>query len=249
MNRGIRKPLSPARRMCVELLRHAQRVPIVATGRTFPVGDLTQLRGQLSWTVLFLKAYALTAGVHPELRTAYIPYPWPHLYEHPFSEIAIMVERELGDERATLAAKLRAPETMPLTEIAAHLKRFRDAPVHEISDFRQILRHGKLPLLWRRFLFWNTLYLSGFKRAKRFGTAMVSSVGQFGAEQFTPRTPLTTYFSIGPVSATGEVTVKILYDHRVMDDGHVARALQTVERILLSEIRDELLAMPERALG
>ena len=232
--------------MLVEFLRHARRVPALSTGRALQVGDLAALRGSLTWTVLFLKAYARTAVLHPELRTAYIPYPWPHLYEHPNSEITVMVEREVAGERATLAAKLRAPENMPLTEIAAHLKRFQTAPVDEISDFRQLLRHGAMPALWRRFLYWSTLYLSGFKRAKRFGTAMVSSIGRFGAEQITPMTPLTTYFTFGPISPTGDVTIKIIYDHRVMDDGHVARALQTVERVLLSEIRAELLGVAAR---
>ena len=250
MEHGIYQRLSPARRMCVELLHHAQKVPLLSTGRKINVAELDGLRAaaepHLTWTPLFIKAYALTAQQHPELRSAYIKYPWPRLYIHPYTIAAVLVEREWEGAIVTLAAKLRAPEEMPLTLIATHLQSFQNDPVLEVSPFRQLLRIGRYPAFLRRFIFWQTLHFSGVKRAKRFGTCMVSSVGRFGAEQYVPRTPLTTYFTFGPIDAAGDVEIKIIYDHRVMDDGHVARALQSVEQILQTQIRDELRAAPQR---
>ena len=99
----------------------------------------------------------------------------------------------------------------------------------------------------RRLLFWTTLHLSGFKRAKRLGTFTVSSLGSLGVEQMHPLTPLTTYFTFGPIGPTGDVTAKIVYDHRVMDGRTVARCLHELEQVLHSELLPELQALRRRA--
>jgi hypothetical protein len=162
------------------------------------------------------------------------------LYEHPHSVCALVVEREWQDETVLLGAKIRAPEEMPIEQIHQHIRRLKEAPVWEISDFRQALRIGRLPWLLRRFTFWQTLYLSGFKRAKRFGTFMVSSYGSLGAEQLHPLSPHTSLFTFGPISPSGEVVVKVIYDHRVMDGRCVARCLSDLEKVLHTEILAEL---------
>jgi hypothetical protein len=51
---------------------------------------------------------------------------------------------------------------------------------------------------------------------------------------------LTTLFNYGPISADGSVTVRIHYDHRVMDGANVARALERFEKILNSEVASEV---------
>ena len=109
-----------------------------------------------------------------------------------------------------------------------------------VSDLRQLARLGRLPGFVRRFAFWSTLYLSGFKKSKRFGTFMVSSLGNLGAEQMHPLTPLTTYLSFGPIAADGTVTVLIVYDHRVLDGRTIARALRLLETLLNGPILAEL---------
>ncbi|MCE9533314.1 MAG: 2-oxo acid dehydrogenase subunit E2 [Planctomycetes bacterium] len=251
MERGFYCSLSPARRVIVELLHHAQQVPLLSTGKKINVAELGRLRERseprFTWSTLFIKAYALAATRHAELRTAYIKYPWPRLYVHPHTVAGILVERDWEGVPTTLLAKLRAPEKMPLTQIASHLQTFQKGHVLLTSSFRQWLRIGRLPWLLRRLIFWHTLHFSGETRAKRFGTCSVSSVGQFGAEQYLPRTPLTSYFTFGPIDAAGDVEIKIIYDHRVMDDGHVARALVSVEEILNNQIRDELQSLQRQA--
>jgi hypothetical protein len=102
------------------------------------------------------------------------------------------------------------------------------------------MRLGRLPGFLRRFVFWQTLYLSGAKRATRFGTFMVSSYGSLGAEQIHPLAPFTTLLTFGPISSTGEVVVKVIYDHRVMDGRTVARALCSLDEVLHNEIVAEL---------
>jgi hypothetical protein len=129
---------------------------------------------------------------------------------------------------------------MPLETIDEHLRRFKQAPVEDISAFRQLLRIGKLPAWLRRFTFWHSLYLSGRIRAKRFGTFMVSSYGSLGAEQMHPLTPLTTLLTFGPIPANGSVIVKIIYDHRVLDGRYIAGCLNELDRVLNTDILAEL---------
>lgn len=240
-------PLSPARRIVSEFLRHAQKVPLLPVARTIDVGALADLRKgaqvPITWQAIFLRAYGLTAQFHPELRRAYIPYPRPRLYEHPITIAVVPIEREVEGEKVVLGAKVRGPETTDLRTLAGHLRRWKETPVWEVSDFRQILRLGRMPWPWLRFAFWQTLYLSGTLRARRFGTCIVSSMGKYEARQIHPLTPLTTYFTAGPVGADGRVEVRCIYDHRVTDDGPICRALVTLEDILNTALVEEMDAL------
>lgn len=200
-----------------------------------------------SWTAIFVRAYGLLSVEFPELRRAYLPYPWPHLYQHPFSIASIAVERIIDDEPVVLAAKMSAPENRSLQDIQAHLDRWKRAPIDEVSEFRQLRRLGRMPFWLRRFFFWQTLTWSGSKRAKRFGTFLVSSYGSLGAEQLHPICPLTTLLTFGPINEDGDVTVKIIYDHRVLDGRRVAAALARLEEILSTAIATELRSLCQAA--
>lgn len=242
--KGIRVALSPARRIVVELMHHAKKVPSIPLRRSMNVVELVQARSQCSprpsWVAMFLKAFALVARDHSELRQTYVPWPWPSIYQHPISECAVLVEREVMNENAVMAAKVRTPDEQPLTAIDEHLHRLSSAPLNDVSDFRQLMRLSRIPALLRRFVFWNTLYLSGFTKCKRFGTFMVSSLGNCGVEQCHPLTTLSTYLSFGPIRANGDVTALVVYDHRVMDGRTVARALMDLEATMNGPILAEV---------
>lgn len=241
---GRRLRLSPGRKLVTEMLHHACKLPSIPVARVMNVGRLASLRQEIprppSWTAIFLRAYGLAAGHHAELRRAYIRWPVPHLYEHPFSIGSVVVEREVDAEPVLLAAKLRAPEEKSLACLHSYLRHFKQSPVQEIADFRHLLRLARLPWPLRRFLFWQTLNWSGNRRARRFGTFMVSSYGTLGAEQLHPLSPLSTLLTFGPISASGEVVVKIIYDHRVMDGRRVAEALAKIEQLLQHDLHEEL---------
>jgi hypothetical protein len=240
--------LSPGRKIVLEMLHHARKVPSIPVARELNVAALADHRSaspeRPSWTAIFMRAYGLVCQEYRELRRAFLPYPWAHLYEHPFSKGALVVEREVDGEPMLLAATIRKPENQTLAEIDRALRRFQTAPLRQISDFRQLVRFSRAPHLFRRFVFWHSLYFSGAVRAKRFGTFMLSSYGSLGAEQLHPITPLTTLFTFGPIAADGRVTVKIVYDHRVMDGRRVAQALASLQRVLDEVILDELRLPP-----
>lgn len=236
--------LSPARKLVTEMLYHAAQVPSIPVSRQMNVSRLlaarTSVKGAPAWTALFMRAYGMVAQTHPALRRAYMPWPTPHLYEHPFSVGALVVERDLDGEAALLAAKVSEVENCTARQIQDRIDYLKNTPVWEIGDFRQLLRIGMLPHLLRRFIFWQSLYWSGAKRAKRFGTFMVSSYGSLGAEQVHPITPLTSLLTFGPIDSSGNVCVKVIYDHRVMDGRTVAVALASLQQVLDEQIPAEI---------
>ena len=250
-SKGKDLALTPGRRLVAELMHHAQKVPSLPLARPCNVSALVAARRlaspAVSWMAIFLKAYALAAKEIPELRRAWIPFPYARLYEHPSSEAAVLIEREHGGESIVVGAKIRCPEDAPLAEIDAHLRRYRETPVPKVTAFRQLLRLARLPLPLRRFFFWRVLSVSGHRRACRLGTFIISSLGNFGVEQMHPLTALTTYFTYGPISADGTVTLKVIYDHRVMDGRTVARILVRLEEVLQGAILDEVRGLARQA--
>lgn len=249
--KGMYLRLSPARKVTVEMLRQAQAVPLIPVARKLRLPELAAARRAVpappSWTALFLRAYGLVARQTPELRRAYIRLPYPRLYEHPHSVAALVVEREHEGETVLVTAKIRAPENLSLEEIGRQIRRFKEAPLHKVSQFRRLLRVGRLPGFLRRFTFWHTLHWSGGRRAKRAGTFMVSSYGSLGAEQLLPRCPLTSLLTFGPVSAAGDVVARIVYDHRVMDGRRVAAALALLEQLMVGDLVREVRQAPTQA--
>ncbi len=241
---GRNVPLSPPRRFICDLLRHARRVPTVPVERRIEIGDVVEARRAAlkrpSWCTLFTKAYALVAAVRPELRRAYLPFPWPRLYEHPHNVAACAVERHWGGEEGVLFAHLRAPEKQTLLRLDRSLRRYKRAPVESIGVFRRIARLTRLPWPLRPLVWWATLNTSGYRRARQVGTFGVSVYSALGCESLKPLSPLTTTLNYGVISRRGEVTVRVIYDHRVLDGATVGRALADVEAALNGPILAEL---------
>src|SRR3954454_13529537 len=90
--------LSPMRRFVCDLLEAARGVPSIPVQRRMKLAEVAVARAahplRPSWPAIFIKAFALVAGRMPELRRAYVKFPWPHLYEYPVSTVSIAVERE-----------------------------------------------------------------------------------------------------------------------------------------------------------
>ena len=87
------------------------------------------------------------------------------------------------------------------------------------------------------------LNVSGPLRALRMGTFGVTAYSALGAESLHPISPLTTTLTYGVIAPDGGVTVRVVYDHRVLDGATVARALVLMEAILCGQIVRELEAL------
>jgi hypothetical protein len=235
MSRWIR--MSLPRRIIADLSHFANRTPNGVIKATVNVAALAAARQEsavrIAWPVLFLKAFALTAREVPELRRAYCKFPWPHFYEHPFTVASLVIERPHEGESALLLARVKQPDLMPLQELDALIRRLKEAPADEVRDFRRTLRIARLPLLLRRLIWWLGLNI-GRQRASHFGTAAMSVLGGQGVEVVFAVSPWSLLLSYGPIAASGDVTVTISFDHRVMDGAVIARAIAGLETQLLA---------------
>ncbi|WP_337173246.1 hypothetical protein [Paludisphaera sp.] len=232
-----------------DLVHFAHKIPSAPVSRTFDVSALAGPRARHplrpSWSCLFMKAYALVGAEHAPLRRAYLEFPWPRIYEHPYMNCALAIERQYMGEDGVFVGLFRAPEHQSLAQLQGSLREYKDRPLEEVGFFRQALRFSRVPRPVRRFFWWSTLNIAGSKRCKRFGTFGLSTYGSLGAEQIHPISPLTTTLTYGPIDPeAGRVVVKLIYDHRVLDGAFVARRLRDIEDALHGPILRELLDGP-----
>lgn len=240
-------PLSLPRRLICDLLHFAQRVPTVPVQRLMNLRSLCDARNRamprISWCALFLKGYGRMALEVPQFRRAYMSFPYARLYEHPSSIASVAFERCYETEEAVFFGHVRSPESQTLVALDEALRRYKEAPLEEIGLFRRAILVSRFPWPLRRFFWWLGLNQSGYKRAKRMGTFGLSVYSGLGSESLHPLSPLTSTLNYGVIGEDGEVMVRIVYDHRVMDGATVARALALLEEILNYDIRAELLGM------
>ena len=243
-SKGSCLPITGPRQFVIDLIHFARQVPSTPVARTVNVSALFGPRAEHparpSWQVLFMKAYALVGADHPPLRRALLQFPRARLYQHPWMNCALALERSYRGEPGVFVGTFRAPEQQTITQLQEALTWYKHQPLENVGVYRQALRVSRLPWVVRHLLWWSTLNVSGFKRAKRFGTFGLTSYGSLGAESLHPISPLTTTLTFGPISPTGDVIVKLIYDHRVLDGAYIARRLRDIETTLNGAILAEL---------
>ena len=243
---GRNLPLSLPRRFIGDLVHFARKVPTVPVQRRMSLAAVVAARQAVSprpsWCAVFTKAFALVAAARPELRRAYLSFPRPHLYEHPLNIASIAVERLFEGDEAVFFAPIRTPELLPLAEIDAKLRRFKEKPIEAVGSFRRTLKLGRLPRPLRRLIWWVGLNVWGRKRAHYLGTFGVSVYAGLGASSLHPLSPGSLTLNYGVFEPDGSVDVRLIYDHRVLDGATVARALEQMECALKCELLAELQA-------
>jgi hypothetical protein len=239
--------LSPQRRFICDLMHFARRVPTVPTQRRMHLEDVVAARRasgrHISWCAIFMKAYAIVCQSRPELRRCYLPWLWPHLYEHPINVASFMLEREYRGEEGVFSAQVREPEKMSLVELDKLVRWHKSAPFEEVPSFTRAMRLSRLPRPLRRFIWWMGLLTDGACRAHFFGTFAISVVAQLGAAALHPLSPLSTTLNYGVFEPDGSIDVRLIYDHRVTDGAPIARALTELEEVLHKQVSAELLEL------
>jgi hypothetical protein len=246
---GHRLRMSLPRRFVCDLMHASRRTPVVTFERRMELAPVVAARKALArapaWVLLFTKAFGAVAARRPELRRAYLPTPWPHLWQADESIASVAVERDYYGEPGVFFGFFKAPEKTPLAELTAELDEWKSKPVEEIRPFRRLLRLTKFPLPVRRFLWWYATSWSGRLKAKNFGTYGLSLTGASGATALNLIGPLSIAINTGVVQDDGSVAVRIHFDHRVIDGMPIARALAEMEDNLRTDIVAELTAMAE----
>jgi hypothetical protein len=228
------------------MLYFAKSVPVVAGERTLRVRRLVEARRATTHApsiyASVLKAMGIVSMRVPELRRAYMPFPWPRLYEHPHSVATTIINRKFGDEDATFLCPLLHPEREPLTKIQSKLDRLRNDPVEQHGSLRRLVRHSRYPRPIRRAMWAAGLRFSGSLRAGMFGTFAINSVAGLRSRMLQFMTPITTVLYVGSPNKDGEMDVQLAFDHRVYDGTTTVRIAVELERVLNNEIATEIRA-------
>jgi hypothetical protein len=194
----------------------------------------------IGWSAILVKAIGLTSLQWPELRRAYIPFPWPHLYEHPYSVVSIVLDREWRGEHAVFFDQIQGPERKSLREIDMILHGMKHARIESLGGYRRLIRITRFPLPLRRLLWRIVLYTSGRLKARYFGTFSLNPLVSRRGRTTQSATPVTMSFEYGPLQQNGEMPVQIFIDHRVMDGASVHRLCADLQAVLNREIISEL---------
>jgi hypothetical protein len=244
---GRNLPLSPLRRLVVDHQHFCRSVPGATVERPLSLAMLRDARQACaprpSWCAIFLKAMGVVAARRPQFRRAFLPFPWPHLYEHPGNVANVSIERRYQDEDVVLFVQVRRPERRPLAELDAIIHACKDGPVESVKFFRRALRLSKVPWPFRRHVWWVSLNLSGKLRAHNFGTFGITSTASEGAGILALLPLVTSTLHYGLFDDRGTLPARITFDHRVLDGAVVARGLVELEEVLQTTILEELLSM------
>ena len=237
-------PLSLPRKWMCDFVHFASKSPAVGGTILIQVGDLMKARARhqpmISWGAILIKTIALAADKWPELRRAYMPLPWPHLYEHPYSVATVVVERKWRNEAAVFCDQIKRPNEKSLSQIDFDLRTIKHAKVESLGAFRRLIRTTKYPLLLRRLMWRIALQGSGRLKAKYFGTFSINAIIARRVYPTQAATPLTFSVYYGPAKRDGEMPLHIFFDHRVIDASFVSRMGPDFEAILNGEILAEL---------
>ena len=243
--RPFRLAIPRSRRLTMDVLHLHRQVPTCAHDRKCDLRRLVNARKsgrmRISWSILFIKAFAIVAARHPVLRQTYMAWPWAHLYQHPESVAVIAMHRELNGESWLFWSRFACPEATSLVELQRQLERYQEKPVEKV--FRNQWLLSGMPTFLRRLLWWWTLNVSGAARAKRSGTFSLTTIAAGGAEIQHPPGFLTSNLTFGPLDEHSCARITIAYDHRLMDGLPVARFLAELEETLCGVIADELAAL------
>jgi hypothetical protein len=236
--------ISPPRRVTIDMLSLTRDVPTIPVQRTIQLGGVVAARQALSdrpsWASIFIRAFALTAKRHPELRRVYVPGRSAHLWESDESVAMVAIERVYETEPVVFIARIKSPESRTLAQLDQEIDYFKNAPLETIGPFQRTILLGKFPSFLRKFILRRRLHCSGPKRVERSGTFGVSVYSALGSESLHPLAPVTTLVNYGVIASDGSVTVRFIYDHRVTDGSVIARAQRTLEQIMHQEIVTEL---------
>ncbi|MBC7816863.1 MAG: hypothetical protein IAG10_08260 [Planctomycetaceae bacterium] len=244
-DRPKRLAIPRSRRLVIDLLRLSKHVPTTAHDRIIDLSVVATAREhaaqRVSWSILFIKAFAIVSAKYPPLRQIYMRWPWPHLYQHPHSDAIVVTHREVDGEPWIFWSNFFQPETKPLTQMQARLDRYLTDPVP--LAFHKQWKMSALPSWLRRMAWWSLLNISGQRRVRRCGTFFLTTISSRGAEIRHPPGFLTGGLTFGPIDERGYSRVTLAYDHRLLDGRMVADILADLEQTLNGVIAEELAAI------
>lgn len=238
------RPVSLPRRWVRDIMYFGRKSYSVGGNAIINIAPLVAARRaycpSISHAALLVKAIALAGQRRPELRQAYMPFPFPHYYVHPHTVATIVFEREWRGEQVVLFDQIERPEERSLAEIDRLLRGMKRGPVEGISGFRHLIRMARIPWPIRGLVWRFGLYFSGRLRATYFGTLSINAVVARRAEVMQSVTPLTFALFYGVVEPNGDLPLQTVVDHRVIDGVPMRRIANELQSILNNELVSEI---------
>jgi hypothetical protein len=237
------RPVPLHRRWMNDLVHFGKKSHVMGYAWRINIAPLVEARTAaqpaIGWTAIWMKALALVGQRRPELRTAYLPFPWARLYLHPDSVLTVVIERAWRGAAALFFEQFAAPDKMPLTKLDDALRNLRKVPVENVGSFRRLIRFSRPPVLLRRLIWSLALYWSGPLRARYIGTAGINPFPTGGTITQSAM-PASFMLYYGLVEPNGDAQIQIFYDHRIMDGIELYRILRDLEATLNRDIAAEL---------
>src|SRR5438132_6275593 len=119
--RGRTLPMSLPRRVVNDFLQACEAIPAVPFQKDMNLAEVAMARQSAqprpSWCSIFTKAYGKVVASRPDLRRAYLSFPWERLFEYEATTADIVIEAPFGDEALLVGLLLKRPESCPLLEI------------------------------------------------------------------------------------------------------------------------------------
>ncbi len=237
-----RRLLTANRALLCDILHYARKMPVARAEMSMDLSSVAMHRSvakpRISWAAIFLKAYGIVSDRYEWLRTSYMSYPLPHVYQHPLSVGTLAIHRELAGQSRLCWGRLIDPGNCTLPEIQWRLNQYTQNPAAQV--FRKQLQLSRLPWPLRRIVWWVILNVSGRVRERQLGTFSMSSLAGQGVINREHPTICTTSLTYGPIGRDGHALITLVYDHRLFDGMQAAQALHQLRGCLQQDLVAEL---------
>jgi hypothetical protein len=231
-------------------------MPMAPLERTIDVLDVGRLRRRgrpkISWPVIMMRAYGLVARDNPVLRRIYVPLPKQHYYEHPESVCLLTISRQINGHECLLFARFTQPENRSLVQLQQKFDDYRRLPLEQIKQLRHQMRFARMPWFVRK-AGWSLM--TGWMpraRAKLMGTFGMSLSGLRDTHGSFHLGPCTSILGYDQICSNGSARLTLTFDHRVLDGKPAADVLESLRRVLHTQIRAELQGLvvpPQSSVG
>ena len=96
---------------------------------------------QPSWAAIMTKAFALAAREHPQMRQAFLEFPWGHIGEFEYQVGTVVITRRVGNEDIVFFARLPEPEKRSLRELDDLIRFHQQVPLDKCGATRIVFAH------------------------------------------------------------------------------------------------------------
>lgn len=200
-------------------------------------------------TAILLKAIAIAQRTHPLSRTCVLPWGRRVVFHNIIA--GFTVERYIDSQPCVFFGKIDAPDTKPITDIAAELREYAEKDIADVPQLALEDRFNNMPWLVRRVILFLALRQPWLRLKCLGATFGLSSLGHMGVTAVTGPCVATSTFGVGaveprPVVRDGTVQVRqmltltLSFDHRVMDGAPAARFMQQVRSLLEGELESHI---------